>query len=429
MGEEFNKGVGFVKPGLDVILISLIGKGKRKDGGKGYEKTVYKFPDGTLSAESAFFGRELFKYLKKKGLRVEQWIVFGTSTSCWSEIGGWEFESQEEEELYFKVFEEEDNNNGGIGGTTLKEWEKSVNRVLGLERLNFVAVDPQDYAAFINTLMEVVPEDKEYSIVFDMTHGFRHMSILISFALMYLGNFKKIKEIEVYYGAFELASASEPKPVLKLDLISELYTLGVAYNNYNNLGYFPEFLNNLGIEGAENIYFKLEMNRNPRSDIERLLHQMEEREKENPLYLYYPLQKIKEDLNSFVYLKYLDERMVKRAEFYVEKKQYLKSLILLYEALIILAGRFYKIGSYLDYENREKIREKLKKEIFSKTSPLFLTDGKHKELFKRIEYLRNASAHGSNPRGDQAYLENHVRFKELFSQGLEMYYELRKKVE
>lgn len=424
------KGQGAMQRDMDVILISIIGKGRKKDGGKGYEKTVYTFPDGTLSSESAFFGRELLKYLKGKGLKVERWIVFGTSNSCWSEIGEIEFFNLEEEELYFKVFEEEDRDESGIDRATLEAWETCIKHFLELERLNFIMVDPLDYSAFINNLMQVIPEDKEYGIVFDMTHGFRHMSVLISFALMYLANFKKIQEIEVYYGAFELSSPWEPKPVLKLDLISELYNLSVAFNSYNSLGYFPGFLERIGIEGADDIYFKMEMNRNPRRELERLILNIDQKKEISPFYIAYPLQKIEEDLSSLAHLKYVDERMVKRAEFYLEKKQYLKSLILLYEALIILAGRFYKEpGDYLNYENRGRIRERLKEEIFGRTTALFLTQERHQELFRRLEYLRNASAHGSTPRTDQTYLESHVRFKELFKEVLNMYYELKKKVD
>jgi len=422
------------KKELDVILISLIGKGKKvKEDTKGYQKTKYQFPDNnrTVSDETAFFGKELFKYLKGNlKLNVEKWIIFGTSTSCWSEIIELIGRDADEklENLYYKVFEEEDNEDG-VSKSTLKEWEDAIGKCLGESRLHFIDVNPTEYSSFVNTLMEVIPEDKEYKIVLDLTHGYRHMPFVISFSLTYLANFKKIKEIEVYYGAFEMAPKSEIKPVLKIDLINELYSLSTAYNMYEKLGYFSLFLENIGIKNSHNVYFKLEMNRQLKKSLQKLTEQLNEKEKDVELYLKEPIKKIREDLDSLTNLKYLDERMVKRAMFYFEKKQYLKSLILLYEAIIILAGRFYKISDYLNYEEREKIRKKIKAETMRRNSWLFFQNNEEGNLFNNLEYVRNSAVHGSNSKSNQEYLENCANFQDLFLQCVNLYNKLKKRVD
>lgn len=413
-----------MKKDLDIILISLIGRGRKEAGGKGYQKTIYQFPDGTLSSESAFFGNELFKYLLKKGLEVEQWIIFGTATSCWSEIIEAVGKTDSElDNLYYKVFEEEDEKEG-VKKETLKKWENAIGKLLGIKKLHFIDVKPTEYSSFVNTLMEVIPEDEEYKIVFDLTHGFRHMSFIIAFSLMYLSNFKRIKEIEVYYGAFEMNS-DEIKPVLKIDFINELYSLSTAYNMYEKLGYFPVFLENTGIKNSDNVYFKLEMNRSLKRNLQKLIEELNEKEKSFEVYLKEPIKKIRKDLISLTNLKYLDERMVERAVFYFEKKQYLKSLILLYEALIILAGRFYNISDYLNYKERERIRQKIKAEIRQEISWSFFENDEDGKLFNSLEYVRNAAVHGSTPRIDQAYLENYTSFKELFERCVNLYNKLK----
>jgi cell division protein DivIC len=420
-----------MNPVPEVILISLIGRGRRESGGKGYQKTIYRFPDGTLSSESAFFGNELFKYLVRNNLEVERWIIFGTATSCWSEIiEAVEKADEDLDRMYYRVFEEEDRSEG-ISKDTLREWSNCINKFLNLRELRFIDVSPTEYSAFVNTLMEVIPEDKEYKVVFDLTHGFRHMPFIVSFSLMYLANFKRIKEIDVYYGAYEMGN-DEVKPVLKIDFINELYSLSTAFNIYDNLGYFPEFLDRIGIKGSDNVYFKLEMNRNPRKDIRELVNLMEDKEKIVELYIRKPIERIKRDLASMTKLRYLDERMVERAKFYFEKKQYLKSLILLYEALVILGGRFYAENDcasnnkdYSDYKRREEIRGKIKAEIVGKIPKLFIKDDNMGELFNRLEYIRNAAAHGSTPRTDQACLENCEYFKEVFCRCVDMYYKLK----
>ncbi|MGB9840560.1 TIGR02221 family CRISPR-associated protein [Thermovenabulum sp.] len=422
------------KKELDVILISLIGKGKKvKDKAKGYQKTKYKFPDdkGTVSEETAFFGKELFKYLKENlKLNIKQWIIFGTSTSCWSEmieLAGMDIDN-ELENLYYKVFEEEDNEDG-VSKFTLKEWEGAIGKYLGESSIHFIDVDPTKYSSFINALIELIPADKEYKIVFDLTHGYRHMPFVISFSLVYIANFKKIKEIDVYYGAFEMAPNNEVKPVLKIDFINELYSLSTAYNIYEKLGYFPLFLENIGIKDSDNVYFKLEMNRSLKRNLQKLIEELKEKEKNFEPYLKEPIRKIREDLMSLTNLKYLDERMVERAIFYFEKKQYLKSLILLYEAMIILAGRFYKISDYLNYEEREKIRHKAKSEIWGEAPWAFFNNEEEGELFNRLEYIRNAAVHGSNPNNNQAYLEDNEKFQNLFFQCINLYNKLKKRVD
>jgi len=48
-------------------------------------------------------------------------------------------------------------------------------------------------------------------------------------------------------------------------------------------------------------------------------------------------------------------------------------------------------------------------------------DKNQRNLFKKLEYTRNAAAHGSAPRGTQDVLEIAERFEELFVEGVRLY--------
>lgn len=101
---------------------------------------------------------------------------------------------------------------------------------------------------------------------------------------------------------------------------------------------------------------------------------------------------------------------------FLRKKQYLKSLILLYEGLIIAIGRKYGLDSGLNHERNQKIREyiyKNKKNIFE--------DQERIDSYYNLENTRNAAVHGSRSRGTQNYLEQEDKFEILFNSGIEIY--------
>lgn len=400
------------------VLISLVGRGKKPDGGKGYVKTRYSFNNGEyISSETAFFGSALYKYLVGKGYDIDKWIIFGTTTSTWSEIVETLDDAQQErlEYMYYRVLEEEEK---GITNETLRQWEQGINNFLNI---NLVVVDPFDYKAYIDKLLNIIIPEDEYKIFFDMTHAFRHMSTVLSFSLMYLKYLRNIKSIDVYYGALDM-TRDVVKPVLKIDFINELFSLSTSFDLYINFGYFPEVLKDMGISGRENTYFKLELNRNPRNELREIVKDLERMEdKDN--YIRETALYIKNQMSRLYELRYLDERMVERARFFYDKKQYLKALVLIYEALIILAGRIYQIPDKQNYEQREEIRRRIKEEIKGIRGRKFIKEERMGEIFNILEYTRNAAVHGSDPQGIQEYLEQPAYFENLFNEALKFYYE------
>lgn len=400
--------------GSKIVFVSLIGKGKPEEGSIGYKKTIYAFNEIRDTVYTSFFGSALYKVLNRQGYDIDKWLIFGTNESSWSELLELLDEEYHDEmtELYAKVYDEEKN---GISEELLREWEEALKRFIPGVRL--IIVDPLEYEVYIDHMLREIPAEPR-TIVLDITHAFRHMPVVIAFSVMVLKHIKKILDIVVYYGAFDLKkdrfNENEPTPVLRIDFINTLVSYAENLATFNNSGYFPPLLGTLGITDTEKTYFWLEMNRQPRSDIEKISKKLEDKAKE-PSCAAKIAEYINQEIKPLIGAT-LDMRMVERAKFFFAKKQYLKALILLYEGLIIAIGRKHGFGSGLDYGEREKIRQ-----FINDNESTVFSNVEQRKTYTDLKWTRNAAVHGSSSQGTQNYIENEEQFRMLFNQALELY--------
>ena len=415
------------------VLISMIGKGRSIVGKKGYEKTNYYFEEIDKSIDTCFFGSALYKVLVNQGYEIDKWLIFGTEQSSWSELLNVIDEENHDEliDLYDRVYDEE---NMGISQELLSEWQDSLKEYM--PGIRFITVDPLDYEVYINHMIKEIP-DEERIVVFDITHAFRHMPVIIAFSLMMLKHIKRISDIKVYYGAFELKKdRNDPTPVINIDFISTLVSYAENLATYKYSGYFPELLKLLDtpdMNKTYRAYFWLEMNRQPKSDLSTIKSYLEKIESKDN-YQSAIAKYVKKDLKSLIGAS-LDRRMIERGKFFFKKKQYLKALILLYEGIIIAIGREYKDQIIemnkkiknidpLDYDAREIIRDFIK---LIKTKELYIFEKSgYRDTYELLEYTRNAAVHGSENDKVKKYLEKQGDFKILFRRGLELYESIAK---
>jgi len=396
-----------------VVLISLIGKGKQSSGVRGYEKASYYFKYTGERIDTSLFGSAVYKTLLKQGCEVDKWLIFGTQNSNWSDVLFAVDAAHQDEftELYCKVYDEE---NKGISDSTLDEWQVALcRRVPGIR---LIKVDPLDYKVYINHMLQEMP-DKNVDVVLDITHGFRHMPVIIAFSMMLLKYLKNITNISMYYGAFDMKDhprSKDPVPVLKIDFINELVAFTENIAVFNNSSYFVGLLDLLGIANTEQTYFRLDMNRQPRKQLQEINRKLDMVVQDNDYRRWIALL-LKSKLSPLL-ADYLDERMIERAKFFFDRKQYLKALILLYEGIILLVGRKYCGKSSLNYEDRNEFRNYIK----AHKDEIFGSEEK-RETFEQLEYTRNAAVHGSDTKGVQQYVEQLNDFKALFEQGLSLY--------
>jgi cell division protein DivIC len=388
------------------ILLSLIGIGKGQNG-KGYIKTKYKFENGQIY-ETAFFGSALYRYISTEK-NIDKWFIFGTNKSSWSEIIDTVEENQDIlEELYIKVRDEEKN---GISENTLKEWQEKLSKFIpGIE---LILTDPLDYKFYVEFLIKNLPDDDLFMIL-DITHGYRFMPFILSFSLMYIKNFKKIADLDIYYGAFEMKK--EVTPVIKIDFINELFKLSTSYELYKYSGYFPEILKNLGIQNTQNIYFQIEMNWRPQKELRDIITKLDNIKEE---YKVVCAKNIKKELQPLLEKELLEDRMVERAKYFFEKNQYLKSLILIYEAITICMLKRSGVSNIHEISNRKDfIRDKI---------PQILKEEWMQNTFKTLEGVRNSAVHGNiRDNSISQHIKDKEKFSELFKSSLILYEKLKK---
>ena len=246
------------------------------------------------------------------------------------------------------------------------------------------------------------------------------MPVIMAFSLMTLKHLKAISDIVVYYGAYDLKKNrkddSEPTPVLRMDFINTLVSYAENLAIFNNSGYFPALLDGLGIPGTDKTYFWLEMNRQPRSALEKISGELTEKiTQDNHEAII--AQYIKDDIDSLIGAS-LDRRMVERAMFFFDKKQYLKALVLLYEGLTVAIGRKYGFSDSLHYKTAENIGK-----YIDRNKHTVFQDDKQINTYYDLKHTRNAAVHGSRGKRKevQRCVEHQDQFEILFKEGLGLY--------
>lgn len=398
-----------------LTLISLIGKGRLRKNEKGYEKADYFFEKTQEMISTSFFGSALYKTLITQCYEIDKWLIFGTKQSNWSDLINAVDEKYHNKllDIYVNVYDEEGN---GISGELLGEWEKALRYYM--QGIRLIIVDPLDYEVYINHMLKEISDEKT-KIVLDITHAFRHMPVIIAFSLMVLKYIKNISNIIVYYGALDMKRFmnNDYVPVLKIDFINTLVSYVENLATFNNSAYFVDLLDLLGISETGQTYFWLEMNRQPKSQLIEITQKLSDISMEEG-YTANIAGYINRELQPLIGAT-LDRRMVERAKFFFNKKQYLKALILLYEALILEIGRKHGFSNSLDYSQRKKIRKYIDEN--KKNSRIIFKTKEQRKIYEDLEYTRNAAVHGSACRGTQDNVEHLQNFERLFNQGLELY--------
>ena len=424
------------------ILISVIGRGSvKKDQTVGYEQTEYVFnPDKSkkyIATRTAFFGIALYEYLNEvENMQIDKFILIGTDQSAWSELYQiLPHDVQNSEDITamcLKIYEEEKK---GIQDNTLSAWQNTLTKYV--PQLKFYKIKPLELGRGIDILLEELDKDGEYNVIFDMTHAFRNIPVVFSYGIMLLKYLRRINSIRIFYGAHDMRDyfsglEDGQSPVIEIPFIDKLVRLIESMATFQNSGYFVPLLEQIGLGDREKTYFKLEMNRQPRREIEEIIKGLEDKQKMVD-------HSFEKEIVEIMYKEFsemnrqekLFQRMYKRSQFFYEKRQYLKALILLYEAIIVLFADVYKIKDNMGYDAREEARKKLKLEmknvVFKSDSNKLIKEQDEARTIEELEYLRNAAVHGSSPRGNQNYLENVEEFKLLLNSAMNLFEKMLKR--
>lgn len=175
-------------------LITSLGTGQQN----GYQKTTYCFPSGKELTTSVFL-----EALLKTGFREFQQIyIIGTFTSDWGTLLG---TVKDENENYWSLLEELDKNKK-ISDSMLKSLEKILSNEFKIP-VTLCAHGPEIDSGNIDEIFSLYMETMEsipsnVPILFDITHGFRSMPLLLYQTMQYSVTDGVRRRIELVYGEF-----------------------------------------------------------------------------------------------------------------------------------------------------------------------------------------------------------------------------------
>ncbi len=397
------------------LLVSMIGRGN-------YSKTRYKFEDGT-EIEKFLFGSALYSYLLTKGYNLDLLFV-GTVNSGWGELIDLtqDIEDQNLKKKIEETFGKISGKDKTIEEGELKEWVSVLSEALGTD-INYILLnDPPQPEEISQKLLSLLSE-KDYSkVILDITHGYRFIPYAVSLGILLLKNLKDF-ELEIYYGFLEFQNEDGTRPVLRLNHLEELVKLSQALGILENTGDFRHYYKLISDnQEAQQIYFRIETNAQiGDSKIRELINTPVNSEYVKPIH-----ERVKNKYLKPLRADRTEDRLKNRARFFFERGQYLKAVLLLYEALILLVGRLKgKIGSSgLEYKEREEVKEYL--------------DQLNYYEWKVLKYLRNACAHGTQPQSQDRSnpdaeaiaearhaWEDEEKFKEVMERSFEFYEKIK----
>jgi len=397
------------------LLVSMIGRGN-------YRKTRYKFEDGT-EIEKFLFGSALYSYLLTKGYNLDLLFV-GTVNSGWGELIDLtqDIEDQNLKKKIEEAFGKISGKDKTIEEGELKEWVSVLSEALG-NNINYILLnDPPQPEEISQKLLSLFAENDYSKVILDITHGYRFIPYAVSLGILLLKNLKDF-ELEIYYGFLEFQNEDGTRPVLRLNHLEELVKLSQALGILENTGDFRPYYKFISDnQEAQQIYFRIETNAQiGDSKIRELINTPVNSEYVKPIH-----EKVKSKYLEPLRADRTEDRLKNRARFFFERGQYLKAVLLLYEALILLVGRIKgKIGSSgLEYEERWNVKNELDQLNYSE--------------WKVLKYLRNACAHGTQPQSQDRSnpdaeaiaearhaWENEEKFKEVMERSFEFYEKIK----
>ena len=401
------------------VAVSFIGRGRlaQPPSERRYVTATYRFPDGSKE-EAAFFGAAFLRWLERKGEKPQRWLVMGTSQSMWDALyEALPSEAQdrlmdENVNLWQRVFEAKER--GEADQALIGQWESALRKFLpDLDlRLRVVgAADSEESQMRMwQELMDAVDEGDR--IFLDITHGFRHQPALAAFMVVLLRWLKSIEGFELYYGALEMAQSQEgPCPVLHLSLCDLLARTAEAMAVFRTTGNFAPLAEILPLDNGtrkrvEEVAYADEINQQARSAAKEVLKALDNLRAD-------PVRSavvdvLKEPLR-WAEQEGLPQRMARRARFALEHGQFLKAIILLYEAMLVVGCQLYRTGDPMTWEAR-----RLALQCFRDRLP-----PQDLEVLTKVENLRNAVVHGG--RGQEADVKRALHspdaFRQIFEEG------------
>ena len=390
-------------------LISSLGTGMYKK--EGYQKTNYVI-DGKRSFTTRLFMEALLQCQYRE---INQVVLIGTHTSSWDVLV--EGENDYEVNLWDRLL----NKNGNLSEELKSELENYLKerfKIPFIIKVHTDSVDENHISELFECYSSIYPLINEGNdILFDITHGFRSMPMLVYQALQYHFIDTPERKVELVYGEFKPGATQAPIRNLSeywrySQISAALHLFQQKLDGFTLAKLIKEEWP-AGAKAIETLSDIVQANFALRfQEVLRQIHNALENTPENaPEWI----EKIKETLKKVENLK--DEKSTART--LCNYSKYLYDLNLNTQAIITLqncietamaekSGDEKNIGDYEWWQNEGKIK-------FSNAA----SETRTKKPLKVLEYFRNSVAHAGGRNPDTKALPSTASMPGVYEKGFD----------
>lgn len=239
---------------MTVHLITFLGRAPEGV----YRKATYRFEDGQEET-TTFFGLALLRRLQSVGTPPRNLVILGTAHSMWDalvEFSGGPSPSDVAADLWTRLAGAVASS--GVEAALLREAESVVTE--GLHRIHGskaprVALRLIPYGRTTSEQVEILrvmasDVHSKDGVWLDVTHGFRHMTMLGLLSALHLQRSRNAVLRGIYYGALEMTpKGGGATPVLRLDGMLTVADWVVALAGYESGGDYGPVADLLSLDG------------------------------------------------------------------------------------------------------------------------------------------------------------------------------------
>lgn len=374
---------------MTTTLISFLGKNSG-DPKTGYRTARYHFPDGTEHT-TPFFGLALSKVL-----RPDHLVILGTVGSMWDVLIEHIADTNQDEDIRLELWEAAQE--ARITPELLARARPLMERCLGRPvepKLIPFGRDAKEQADILQAIAEAVPKGE---VIFDLTHGFRHLGMLGLVSAFMLERVSNLGINGLYYGALDMIQ-NEVTPVLRLDGLTAIQHWVGALDRFDqngDYGVFADLLIKDGVPKDKAHCLKkaafFERNFNLRDAAQQLHTFLKTLETGLPGAgrLFQP--QLAKRL-SWVRQGSLHQQQAHLAQVYLERRDFVRATVLAWEAIITSECERHSLNfdDYGEDGDRKQAEAQLRTRLQAKG--ISWKDAPQ----ARIKGLRNSLAHGSPP--------------------------------
>ncbi len=368
-------------------LITFLGRVPKAE--NGYRKTCYDFGD-----EGDVEGLSFFGWALQRRLRPRRMVILGTAGSMWDHLfeGDLDLGARAEEERLSLVDAVEGK---CVSQSILDDLTEPLSHQLGCEmclRIIPYCRDTTEQAEVLHILAEEIGQGE--TIDLDVTHGFRHLPMLGLLAALHLRRVRDATIRDIWYGAFDPDTGRAPVTRLGglLDIADWLDALS-SYERDGDYGVFGDLIGGeVGRLLAEASFLEgVSRIGQARSRLKRALGLLAEQRGDPALNLF------QEELERRIGWAREENYYLRQRELaleYLQRNRYRDAVLTGLEAFVTLLQR--QTNGQYDPDNHVHREQVLK--AFNQQEP---HGSQRYQAFDSLRRLRNAIAHGSQPKGDE----------------------------